>query len=195
MRSPARPIHPARICRDLNELLTEDAVLVADTGFSSIWTGTMVEFTQPGQRYLRAAGSLGWGLPASLGAKCALPGQPVICFCGDGGAWYHLSELETARRCGIRTVTIINNNSSLLQGQASIDRAYGDRTGAREELYRYRDTNFARIAVEMGCRGIRVESPEEIRQSLKDALASDLPVVIDVVTDRSFTPAKAWTPT
>ena len=115
-QSNAVPIRPERLCKELSEALPENAVLVADTGYSAIWTATMVYLTQPGQSYLRAAGSLGWAFPAALGAKCAVPERPVICFTGDGGFWYHLSELETARRHSINTVTIINNNSGLAQG-------------------------------------------------------------------------------
>ena len=66
--------------------------------------------SHPQQQYVRAAGSLGWAFPASLGVKCAAPDRPVICFTGDGAFWYHLSELETAKRWGIKTVTIVNNN-------------------------------------------------------------------------------------
>ncbi len=69
--SEALPIRPERLCKEISDALPENAVLVADTGYSSIWTATMVNLTHPGQTYLRAAGSLGWGFPAALGAKCA----------------------------------------------------------------------------------------------------------------------------
>jgi acetolactate synthase-1/2/3 large subunit len=84
-QSAAVPIRPERLCKELADALPENAVLVADTGYASIWTATMVYLSQPGQTYLRAAGSLGWGFPAALGAKCAVPDRPVICFTGDGG--------------------------------------------------------------------------------------------------------------
>ncbi|MEN8198020.1 MAG: thiamine pyrophosphate-binding protein, partial [Pseudomonadota bacterium] len=90
-QSDAVPISTARLCQELTAALPEDAVLVSDTGYSAIWTATMVELTHPGQTYLRAAGSLGWAFPAALGVKCAAPDRPVICFTGDGGFWYHLS--------------------------------------------------------------------------------------------------------
>jgi acetolactate synthase-1/2/3 large subunit len=98
--SDARPIRPERLCKELTEVLPSNGILVSDTGYSAIWTGTMVYLTHPGQTYIRCAGTLGWGFPASLGAKCAAPDRPVVCFTGDGGFWYHLSELETARRWG-----------------------------------------------------------------------------------------------
>src|SRR5512132_3681523 len=77
--SEAIPMRPERICKEITEFLPPDAVLVADTGHSGIWTGTMVDLKHPGQRYIRCAGSLGWSFPASLGVKCALPDTPVLC--------------------------------------------------------------------------------------------------------------------
>lgn len=81
----AEPIRPERICKAISDTLPPDGVLVSDTGHSGIWTGSMIDFKYPTQRYFRCAGSLGWGFPASLGVKCALPDKPVICFNGDGG--------------------------------------------------------------------------------------------------------------
>ena len=192
--SDAVPIRPERICKELTEVLPPNAILVSDTGFAGIWTGTMVYLTHPGQSYLRCAGSLGWGFPASLGAKCAAPDRPVISFIGDGGFWYHLSELETALRCGIKTVTVVNNNSCLRQCVEGIDRAYGDRPGKREEMSKFLDVNFAKIAQEIGCFGVRVERPEEISKALKQALESDLPALVDVVTDVTIKAPRSWSP-
>jgi len=127
--SDAVPMNPGRICRELTELLPKDAILFADTGFAALWTNTMVWFNHPEQRYFRAAGSLGWSFPASLGGKCGAPDKPVFCFTGDGGFYYHLPELETARRRGIKTVTIVNNNQCLAQGLKNLSIAY---TGSPE---------------------------------------------------------------
>ena len=88
------PITVERLCAEMTRALPADGVLVADTGYSGIWTGTMIELNGAGQTYLRAAGSLGWAFPASLGAKCAAGDRKVICFTGDGGFYYHLAELE-----------------------------------------------------------------------------------------------------
>lgn len=192
--SNALPIRPERLCKEVTEALPSDAVLVADTGYAGIWTGTMVYLNHTGQSYIRAAGSLGWALPASLGAKCAAPDRPVVCFIGDGGLWYHLSELETASRRGINTVTVVNNNHCLGQPIAGINRAYGDRQGKRHELYKFREVNFARLAQEMGCIGIRIERPEEIADALDAALKADIPSVVDIVTDPECPAPTPWTP-
>ena len=129
------------------------------------------------------AGSLGWGLPAAMGAKCAVPDRPVICFTGDGGVWYHLAELETAARCNINTVTVINNNRSLNQGKSAIDDLYAGRHGNPDELWVFKDVDFARIAESMGCLGLRVTRAEDLRDTLAAALAASRPAVVDVATD------------
>jgi acetolactate synthase-1/2/3 large subunit len=191
-RAEDRPIRPERLCKELAEVLPPDAVLVADTGYSAIWTATMVDLTHPGQTYLRAAGSLGWAFPAALGVKCAVPERPVICFTGDGGLWYHMAEMETAHRHNINTVTIVNNNGGFGQGIPDIHAVYGDRPGSREELYRFAPVSFARIAQEMGCLGMRVERPEDIGPAIRQALESERPAVVEVLTGLHYHAPPPW---
>jgi acetolactate synthase I/II/III large subunit len=191
--SDATPIRPERLCREVSAWLPSNAILVADTGYAAIWSGTMIYLTQPDQRYLRCAGSLGWAFPGSLGAKCGAPDRPVVCFTGDGGFWYHLGELETARRCGINTITIVNNNAALGQCVGPIRKMYDGRSGKPDELCGFSNVNFARIAEEMGCLGIRVERPDAIAPALREALAADRPAVVDVVTDVNCAAPEPWT--
>ena len=192
--SDATPIRPERLCKEVTDCLPANAILVADTGFAAIWSGTMISLTHPDQRYIRCAGSLGWGFPASLGAKCGCPDRPVVCFTGDGGFWYHLSELETARRCSIHTVTVVNNNQALGQCSGAIRSMYRGRGGKPEELFGFSPVNFARLAEEIGCLGIRVERPDEIAPALRKALAANRPAVVDVVTDVNCPAPDPWTP-
>lgn len=181
--SDTSPIRPERICKELTEFLPSDALLVSDTGHAGIWTGTMVDLKHPEQSYIRSAGSLGWGFPAVLGAKCATPERPVICFTGDGGFWYHIAELETALRRGINTVTVVNNNHSLNQTKRGAERAHAGQLGDSDELWQFRDIEFAKIAQAIGCFGIRVTQPGELKRALEQALVSSKPAVIDVVSD------------
>ena len=192
--SDAKPIRVERLCREITENLPPDAVLVADTGWSGIWTGAMVSLNHPSQTYIRAAGSLGWSFPAALGAKCGVPERPVVCFTGDGALYYHFGEMETAVRCGINTVTVVNNNSCFGQCSKGVNNVYGERQGNREELYRFGNINFARVAEEMGCMGMRVEEPGEIAGAIKEALGAKRPVVIDVVTDPACQAPQPWSP-
>ena len=107
----------------------------------------------------------------------------MICFTGDGGFWYHMSELETAVRCRINTVTIINNNHSLNQDRAGVDRVYANQSGNSDEMWVFQDLDLAKIAESMGCLSVRVERPGEIQGALEQALAVDRPAVVDVASD------------
>jgi acetolactate synthase-1/2/3 large subunit len=182
--SDAVPIRPERICKEISEVLPPDGVLVSDTGHSGMWTGTMIDFKHSTQRYFRCAGSLGWGFPGALGVKCALPDKSVLCFTGDGGFYYHLTELETAARHNINLVVLVNNNSGLNQEITLNQVAYGGKPRGRwTDMWTFTHVNFAKIAEDFGCVGIRVEKPGEIKDALKRAFGMNKPVVVDVVSD------------
>ena len=188
------PIAVERLCAEVTRALPEDGILVADTGYSGIWTGTMIELNGAGQTYLRAAGSLGWSFPASLGAKCAAGDRKVVCFTGDGGFYYHLAELESARRAGIAVTLVVNNNSGFGQNLTGVHRIAGNRPGRGEELIRFGPTDFTAVARSFGVRGIRVEQPAELAPALREALAADETVLVDVVTDLEPRAPVPWSP-
>ena len=195
LTSDAVPIRPERLCQELTDFLPSDAVLLADTGHAGIWTGSMVDLNHPGQSYLRAAGSLGWGLPAALGAKCGVPDRPVVCWTGDGGMWYHIGELETAVRYGINAVIVVHNNGGLNQDRRGDEAAYEGREGGNPgELWRFTDTNFAQIAESMGALGIRVTDPNQINSALDQAVSANRPTVVDIVSDGEVAAAPPWGP-
>ncbi len=184
MASDAEPIRPERLAAEFTRHLPDDALLVTDTGHSGMWTGGMVDLTKPGQGFIRAAGSLGWGLPATLGAQVAEPGRPVVLWTGDGGLWYHIGELETAARWKIPAVTVVNNNRSLNQEINVYSRAYGGSLHGRHgELWHFRDTDFAAVAESMGVLGLTVTKASDFESALEKALASKGPALINVVTE------------
>ena len=191
------PIRPERICKEISDWLPEGGVVLSDTGHSGMWTGQMIRLTRPGQRFIRCAGSLGWGFPATLGAKCALPDRPVIGFCGDGGFYYHLAELETAARFGIDAIMLVNNNYALNQEKHLFDSAYGgQQRGRAHAMWHFSHAvSFARVAEAMGCVGIRVERPDEIRPALEKAMGAHAPVVVEVISDVDAMSKRAWRPT
>jgi acetolactate synthase-1/2/3 large subunit len=184
LTSGAVPMRPERLCHELTRHMPDDAIVVVDTGHAGMWMGGMFDLTSPRQSYLRSAGHLGWAFPAGLGAKCACPERPVVTFTGDAGFWYHIAEIETAARWGINAVTVVNNNGGGNQSKRGFDRVYGGKqTDKARELWTFSKVNFARLAEDMGALGIRVEDAAAFPAALKQALAADRPVIIDVVTD------------
>jgi acetolactate synthase-1/2/3 large subunit len=190
--SNARPIRPERICAEIGKALPEDGAVVVDTLQASIWAGSMIALKGPSQRFIRCAGSLGWGLPASVGAKAALGDRPVICFTGDGGIYYHLSELETAARYGLNVIVVVNNNGAYAGEEEYWGPAFGSQPS--DSHWKFGEINFAEIAERMGCLGMRVEDPADLGPSLQKALSSKRPVLIDVVSDFAAYHPKGWRP-
>ena len=188
------PMRPERLCRELSDSMPSDTVLLSDTGHSGVWTGSMVDFKYPGQSFLRCAGSLGWGIPAAIGAKCAVPKRPVVCFTGDGGVYYHLTELDTALRYGINPVIVVNNNSSLNQEQGGVEGTYGSRNKLTDEKWILSDLDFDKVSESIGCYGIQVKKPSEFEGALDQALKSGKPALIDVKTHIEGIASKAWLP-
>ena len=184
MESDANPIRPERLCAEIRDNAPDNAMIVVDTGHAGMWMGGMFDLQHPNQNYIRSAGHLGWAFPASIGAKCALPDRPVICFTGDAGFWYHIAEIEVAVRWNINVIVIVNNNSGGNQSKRGFDRAYGgEQTAEGRQMWTFNTVNFAEIAQNIGAVGIRVEKAEDIQIAIKKALQLNKPVIIDVVTD------------
>jgi acetolactate synthase-1/2/3 large subunit len=198
LASDASPMRPERICREITQLLPADGVVVTDTGHAGMWSGQMIDFTQPAQRYIRCEGSLGWGLPGAMGVKCALPDRPVLLFTGDGGLYYHLPELETAARHGINLVIVVNDNSSLNQEIPLVGAAYQGKRGDRyrsDEMWRFqKSVDFAKVAETLGCAGFRAETPAQFKELLPRAFSMNRPVLIDCVSDDQALAPTAWVP-
>ena len=187
------PARPERICHELSEHMPADTILVSDTGHSGVWTGTMLDLKHPTQSYIRCAGSLGWGLPAALGAKCAAPDRPVLCFTGNGGIWYHIAEIETAVKENLNVVILVNNNHSLNQERHGVE-SYEAQSPATDKQWLFPDANFAAIAESMGAVGMTVDRPGDIQGALEKAFAAGRPVVMDVKSHVDGIAPTAWLP-
>jgi acetolactate synthase-1/2/3 large subunit len=131
-----------------------------------------------------------------MGVKCALPDRPVLCFTGDGGIYYHLTELETAARHGINLVVLVNNNSSLNQEIPLVKAAYKEKRDDRSgEIWRFqKNANLAKVAEALGCAAFRVEKPGELKDLLPRAFAMGKPVVLDCISEEQALAPTAWVP-
>ena len=191
--SDQSPIRPERLMKELGDVLPENALVVSDTGHTAMWIAQQLWINNKSWDFIRCAGSLGWGFPAAIGAKCGAPERPVICLTGDGGFWYHLQELETAVRCNIPLVTVINNNNSLNQEYNIYTAAYDGKPSKKwGELWHFNEVSFAKMAEVMGALGIRVDDPAKIGPAVKQALASGRPAVVEVVGDIEALAPRAW---
>ena len=176
----AAVLHPASVIATLRSVMAPEDILVVDTGYMSAWGAALFPVLARGRYFLRAAGSLGWAFPAALGAKVAAPLKRVVCVIGDGGIGYNIMEMETAVRCQIPTVTVVLNNGCLAF-EYHLQR-YAERH-VIPEINDLGHVNYASIASALGGRGARVTTRQALAASLRTALRSDEPWLIDVAID------------
>jgi acetolactate synthase I/II/III large subunit len=178
-RSPT--LRPEYVMHELDALLTPDTTVVADASYSSVWIASYLEARGAGMRFLspRGLAGLGWGVPMAIGAKLARPKQPVVCVAGDGGFGHVWGELETLARENVGVTLILLNNQVLgFQKDAEILK-FGRHTSA----CRFAPVDHSAIARACGLEAWRIDSPEQVRPRLADALASSKPVLLELMTD------------
>ncbi|MCD6084610.1 MAG: acetolactate synthase large subunit, partial [Desulfurococcales archaeon] len=122
-------------------------------------------------------GTMGFGLPAAIGAKAARPDVPVVCVDGDGSFMMTCQNLVTAVAENIPVVVIIFNNLSLGMVRQWQDLFYGKKFVATDLSPA---PNYPKLAEAFGAEGLRVGNYEEFRSAIQKALASDYPTVIEV---------------
>jgi acetolactate synthase-1/2/3 large subunit len=182
--SDESPVHMARLIADVRAALPEDGILIADGGFASHWSGLLFDTLKSGRTFItdRGFASIGYGLPAALGAQLAAPDSPVVGLTGDGGLNMSVGGLETARRAGAGFTLVVVNNAASGYVKALQHAVYGAGKYQSSDLI---ELDYAQIARAFGCHGVRVEDPGDLAPALREAIAlRDTPCVIDVVVTR-----------
>ena len=179
----ASSLSPFEIMRIMSKYNMEITV-VADTGYMAAWSGVLYRTVRP-HSYYRAIGSLGWALPASLGVQLART-EKVVCVTGDGGAGYHLSDIETAVRHCLPVIIVVLNNSGLIFEYH--EQKYRHNGRVVNEANDLSDVDFSTVARGLGAEAKRVQSGPEFEKAFKVALESENPTVIDVKIDREAFP-------
>jgi acetolactate synthase-1/2/3 large subunit len=189
LESRETPINVGRLMGELNKIMPEDGIVVADGGFAAHWGGLMFDTKLAGRHFLpdRGFASIGYGVPGGIGAQIgAGPKRRVVSLTGDGGFNMSLGELETARRVGANFVTVVFNNAASGYVKALQHAVYGKGNYQSSDLV---EMDYATIAKGFGCHGIRVSDPEKLAGALREGLDNtSTPTVIDAVVTRD--PAK-----
>ncbi|MFC5175511.1 acetolactate synthase [Nocardioides taihuensis] len=176
----ADPIHPARIYGELVPRLADDAVVIGDGGDFVSFAGKFVEPKRPGG-WLDPGpyGCLGAGLGAAIAARLARPSAQVVLLLGDGAAGFSLMDVDTLVRHGLPVVMVMGNNS-----------AWGLEKGPMQMLYGYdvaadlaARTPYDQVVTALGGAGETVTDPRRIGEALDRAFASNVPYLVNVITD------------
>jgi acetolactate synthase I/II/III large subunit len=121
-------------------------------------------------------GTLGWGVATALGAKAARPEVPVLCIAGDGGFMFNVQELASAVQHRLAVTFVVFNDNAFGNVRRSQVQDYGNRVIASD----LRNPDFMKLAESFGVMGLRAASPEALRASLRKALSSNEPALIEV---------------
>ena len=181
------PISITRLMTEINEAMTSDTVIVDDCWSSSAMLRQICELSKPNSFYrARRGGSIGWGLPGALGVKLGSPGKQVLAVSGDGSAAWSMQSLWTAARYDIPVTFLITNNATYRQVKLTRRIALGDYPlNEKHEGMELIDPviDFCLLARSMGVKGEAVRRPEDLASTLKSALDSNEPNLIEVFVE------------
>ncbi|HEY0918267.1 thiamine pyrophosphate-binding protein, partial [Devosia sp.] len=191
----AWPMRPERILATVRELVPRDAIITTDTGWSKNGVAQQFPVLVPGT-VLTPGGfaTMGFGPPAALGAKIALPDRVVVSLAGDGAFGQNPSVLATAVEEGAAVVWIVMNNASFGTIAGLQQAHFGTTVGTKfERDGKPYSADFAAMAESYGALGIKAQSAAGFRAALQQALASGRPSLIDVeMQDVSVPTAGHW---
>ena len=179
-------IHPgemsaAKILRKLREVLPHEAICTTEVGQHQMWASLFFDVIQPGTFFSSTGlGTMGWGFPASIGAKVARPDVPVVDIAGDGSFNMTENSLATCITEDIPVIVFLINNYSLGM-VAQWQRTFYDRRMIGVDQKDCPD--YIKIAESYGAQGIRAQSLDELEKAIKVGLKSDVATVIDIPID------------
>jgi acetolactate synthase I/II/III large subunit len=175
-------IKPQAVIRELHRLTGGEAIVTTDVGQHQMWVAQFYPFTKSRQLITSGGlGTMGFGVPAAIGAQLALPEQLVIAVVGDGGFQMTNQELATAIQYGLPVKILIMNNGYLGMVRQWQEMFY-DRTYSEVDISVAPD--FVKLAEAYGAAGFRAERPSELRSVLNDAINHNGVAVVDIVVSK-----------
>ena len=182
LRCPADGgLHPQQVIRDLCALLAGEGIIVSQVGQNQMWTAQHYCFRRP-RSWISSGGlgTMGYGLPAAMGAHFARPDEPISLIAGDGSLQMNIQELATVVQYAIPLKILVLNNRYLGMVRQWQELFYGRR-------YAWTDlppVDFARVARAYGIEAETVVAGDDVRGALADALAHPGPYLVDFRIER-----------
>jgi acetolactate synthase-1/2/3 large subunit len=180
--SQDKEIKPQFMVRALYEATGGDAIVTSDVGQHQMWAAQHFDFAKP-RRWINSGGlgTMGFGLPAAMGAKVGCPDQTVVCIAGDGSVQMNIQELATCSQEGIAIKVFIMNNGYLGMVR-QWQELFWDKRYSHVDMGQWPD--FVKLAEAYGATGMRLTEKDTLVDGMKEALAIDGPVLVDVPVTR-----------
>ncbi|MGO9495413.1 MAG: biosynthetic-type acetolactate synthase large subunit [Solirubrobacteraceae bacterium] len=175
-------IKPQFMIQSLYEATGGDAIITSDVGQHQMWAAQYYHFARP-RRWINSGGlgTMGFGLPAAMGAKVGCPDQTVVCIAGDGSVQMNMQELATCAQEGIAIKVFIMNNGYLGMVR-QWQELFWDKRYSQVDMGQWPD--FVKLAEAYGATGIRLQDKTTLVDDMKEALATEGPVLVDVRVTR-----------
>ncbi len=175
-------IKPQFVVEEIARITKGDAIYTTEVGQNQMWAAQFLQLNKP-RTFLTSGGlgTMGYGLPAAIGAQAAYPDKVVIDIAGDGSIQMNIQELATATQHRLPVIVVILNNGFLGMVRQWQELFYGNR-------YAYScmeaQPDFVKLAQAYGALGMRVTKPDEVGPALEKAIKERKPAIIDCVVDR-----------
>jgi acetolactate synthase-1/2/3 large subunit len=180
--SPDSEIKPQYMIEALYEATGGEAIVTSDVGQHQMWAAQYYHFSKP-RRWINSGGlgTMGFGLPAAMGAQVGCPDQLVCCVAGDGSVQMNAQELATCADHGIPVKVFVMNNGYLGMVR-QWQELFWDGRYSQVDMGRHPD--FVKLAEAYGVRGMRLEDKAALVDGMREAIATDGPVLVDVRVTR-----------
>jgi acetolactate synthase-1/2/3 large subunit len=175
-------IKPQYMIQALYEATGGDAIVTSDVGQHQMWTAQYYHFAQP-RRWINSGGlgTMGFGLPAAMGAKVGCPDKTVVCVAGDGSVQMNMQELATCSQEGIAIKVFIMNNGYLGMVR-QWQELFWDKRYSQVDMGQWPD--FVKLAEAYGATGVRLDDKRTLVDDMRAAIATEGPVLVDVRVTR-----------
>lgn len=175
------PIKPQKLIYDLRQVMGPDDIVISDVGAHKMWIARNYHCHSPNTCIIsNGFAAMGIAIPGALAAKLVHPNRKVVAVTGDGGFMMNCQELETALRVGTPFVTLVFNDGGYGLIEWKQENHFGK---GRSSFVHFNNPDFVKFAESMGLKGYRVESATDLVPILKEALAQNVPTVIDCPVD------------
>ena len=175
-------IKPQYVIEKLYYVTNGDVFVTTEVGQNQMWTAQFFKFNKPNTFITSGGlGTMGYGLPAAIGVKCAFPDKQVVDIAGDGSIQMNIQELATAAQYNIAVKVVLLNNGFLGMVRQWQELFYEKRYSHTDMTYA---PDFVKLAEAYGVVGMRATKPAEVEKTLREAFSIDKPVLMDFRVSR-----------